>query len=419
MLRFRLAVIPLFLLILLSAGRLAAQLSEPANQMSSTPLPAKNYLLPDIPAKWLTYNGRLFSIKVSVAVLYDYTFLDQNAASREQVGVQNDAADLRAGRLMFSGQIKFRRPWSYVIAGDYNEVREPEDRLFDGLDAYVTIPLWGDARISIGKQKEPFIYEMVGDAANLPQQERMLSPFFVSRSVGVKVTDTALNERMTWSAGWFNDWLVNDLSFKTSGNDFAARVTGLPVLSEDGARYLHLAIGARYTGARRGMLRLKGRPESNITNNYVDTGEFPGRAVRTLGLELLWTDGPFSVLAEIDPAWADASKVGSPRFLGSSLVISYVLTGEHRPYDRKTGYARRIMPRSRFGAWEVFGRYASADLMDRAINGGDLSKWTVGLNWWATRQWKFSVGAGPANLDRAGRRDGRTTITLLRAQWIF
>lgn len=159
---------------------------------------------------------------------------------------------------MFIGQIKFRRPWSYTLAAGYNEVREPEDQLFDGLDAFVTIPLWNDARISIGRQKEPFLYEMAGDAANLPQHERILSPFFVSRSVGIKVTDAVLRQRITWSAGGFNDWLVDNNSFKESGNDYAARVTGLPVFSKDGARYLHLAMGARYTGPMRGMLRLKG-----------------------------------------------------------------------------------------------------------------------------------------------------------------
>lgn len=257
---FRFAAVDLPLLILLLPGRLAAQLSDPGDLPSSTPLTKPDYLLPDIDPKFLTYDGRVFSIKAGVALLYDYTFLSQDSASREQVGIQHDAADLRAGRVMLTGQIKFRRPWSYTLAADYNEGRQPEDRLFDGLDAYVTTPLWGDTRVSIGKQKEPFIYEMAGDAANLPQHERILSPFFVSRSVGVKVADTFLDKRMTWSAGWFNDWFLDHRPFQQNGNDFAARVTGLPVMSADGARYLHLAIGARYTGATDGTLRLKGAP---------------------------------------------------------------------------------------------------------------------------------------------------------------
>ncbi len=153
----------------------------------------------------MTHDGRLFTNKIGFAVFYDYTSIDQDAANVEQVGVQESSYDLRAGRLMLTGTIKLGRPWSYKLAGDYNEGRLEEDQIFDGLDANVTIPLWGDATASIGKQKEPFIYEMAGDAANLPQHERMLSPFFVSRSVGISVTDTLLAERMTWTAGWFDD----------------------------------------------------------------------------------------------------------------------------------------------------------------------------------------------------------------------
>ena len=134
---------------------------------------------------------------------------------------------------------------------------------------------------------------------------------------------------MTLTAGWFDD----------DSTDFAARLTGLPLMSADGTRYLHLGLGVRYRGDTDGLLRLKGRPESNITSYYVDTGEFPGKSLRALSLELLWTDGPLSVMAEIVPARTDAPEAGDPRFFGSSLVVSYVLTGENRPYDRHVGYA--------------------------------------------------------------------------------
>ncbi len=190
------------------------------------------------------------------------------------------------------------------------------------------------------------------------------------------------------------------------------------MVSPDGTRYLHLGIGVRYRGDTEGALRLKGRPESNITSHYVDTGEFPGKSVRALSLELLWTAGPLSVMAEIVPARTDAPGAGDPRFFGSSLVVSYVLTGENRPYDRHVGYARRIIPASRTGAFEVFGRYSTADLTDGAINGGEMAKWTVGLNWWASQHWKFSVSTGDVDLERAGL-DGRAKITLLRSQWVF
>ena len=45
----------------------------------------------------------------------------------------------------------------------------------------------------MGKIKEPFVYEMVGDAANLPHVERLLSPFFVNRNIGFRLNRTAFD----------------------------------------------------------------------------------------------------------------------------------------------------------------------------------------------------------------------------------
>ena len=50
--------------------------------------------------------------------------------------------------------------------------------------------------LTVGKTKEPFIYEMVGDSAFLPQMERILNPFFVSRDVGVLLSNSVDGKRM-------------------------------------------------------------------------------------------------------------------------------------------------------------------------------------------------------------------------------
>lgn len=40
--------------------------------------------------------------------------------------------------------------------------------------------------------------------------------------------------------------------------------------------FLHLGVGFRYLGADDGKLRYKGRPESNVIDNYVDRAIFQG-----------------------------------------------------------------------------------------------------------------------------------------------
>jgi phosphate-selective porin OprO/OprP len=117
-------------------------------------------------------------------------------------------------------------------------------------------------------------------------------------------------------------------------------------------------------------------------------------------------------------AWVDSPETGDPRFWGFYVVGSYVLTGEHRPYDRNVGYARRVMPQGKRGAWEVVARYSHVDIDDQQIDGGILDMGFFGLNWWATRRWKFGVGYGLSQLDRFGTSGITHTVTT-RIQWIY
>jgi hypothetical protein len=55
--------------------------------------------------------------------------------------------------------------------------------------------------IRYGKVKEPWSYEVVGDAANLQQMERILGPFFVTRNIGLRLTNTMASACPGRSAG--------------------------------------------------------------------------------------------------------------------------------------------------------------------------------------------------------------------------
>jgi phosphate-selective porin len=405
--------------------------SEPVPSSESagedmTPIPAKgsdqpapvDYFFSDAPPNATKYSNRFFDVRLGFAILTDYTFVFQNQANRAQVGPQASKFDLRAGRFVLSGQFKFKRPWTYVMGRDYNENASDEDRRFDYLDFYLTIPLWKKARVTIGLQKEPFIYEMVGDAANLPQQERVLSPFFISRNVGIKYQDNFLKDKISFSIGVYNDWFRKHVPFSKSGMRVSARLTGLPIESKDSREFLHLGVAFRYLGADDGQLRYKGRPESNVIDNYVNTGNIPGKHANQLALEALYNNRGFSVLTEYAHAWVASPEKGNPQFSGFYVTGSYVLTGENRPYDKKVGYARRIIPRSRWGAVEVVGRFGYVDLDDTLIKGGKMTTWYAGMNWWMSRQWKFGTGYGIADLDKLGTT-GRTQRLFTRVQWIY
>jgi len=105
-------------------------------------------------------------------------------------------------------------------------------------------------------------------------------------------------------------------------------------------------------------------------------------------------------------------------FQGCYVTASWILTGETRPYDRTVAYARRVMPRGRWGAPELVARFSHVDLEDGSIAGGVFDKVYVGVNWWATRRWKLGVGGGRTWLDR-DNLDGVTDSLICRFQWVY
>jgi len=381
-------------------------------------LPPRGYFVRDASAKLVYFENKYFTFQANFGVLADYTFIGQDARSRSQVGPQASKFDLRAARVVLAGLIKFKRPWTYFFMGDINELRQEGDRVMDALDLYVSLPLWKKARLRVGKQKEPFIYEMVGDSANLPQTERILNAFFETRNVGFRYMDNWVKDKISFSFGVYNDWFQNGNSFKKSGTQFSARLTGLPVESKKKKEFLHLGVAFRYNGADAGKMRFKGRPESNVTDYYVDTGSFEAKHSNALALEALYNRGSFSVLTEYVKAWVESPKYGNPSFSGAYIIGSYVLTGETRRYDKLVGYARRIIPKSRWGAVEIVARLGYLDIDDTLIKGGKLRKWYAGVNWWASRQWKFGIGYGLADLDKSNTT-GRTQMLITRLQWIY
>ena len=80
------------------------------------------------------------------------------------------------------------------------------------------------------------------------------------------------------------------------------------------------------------------------------------------GLETLWSSGPYPLLAEYNHATEDSPALGDLKFSGYYATGSWVITGETSPYDRNAGYARRVIPKGRWGAPELVARYAQVDL---------------------------------------------------------
>src|ERR1035438_4191953 len=150
---------------------------------------------------------------------------------------------------MLRGAIGSDYKVNYFVAGVYKGFDTDPNTTWELVDFWLAFPLGSPAtKLTVGKMKETFGYEMVGDSGNLPQQERVLTPFFVSRSIGAKLSHVLVNQRMTMSVGVYNDGLVSSDSLDESGTDVTARLTGLAWDQEDGKRFVFTRLRHRSTG---------------------------------------------------------------------------------------------------------------------------------------------------------------------------
>jgi len=383
----------------------------------------RQFTTPGVPQtleRFTSYKGEYFSIRFGLAVIADYNAFFQDADSKKQVGRQIDQWDDRSVRFMLSGDMG---PSSYKVhyfaSYAWNGFDAPENKkkTWDFSDLNVTFPAWKLGAVTVGKNKESFVYEMAGDAAFLPSLERVLNPFFTTRNMGVTLSNQAFDKRMTYSGGWANDWWITGQNFDGSSNHYTSRLTGLISTNQEGSRYLHAGVSGRYTGAVNGAIELKGRPESAVSTYYVDTGKIAASNQKELALETLWTRDGYAVLAEYVRSWVNATHVANPSFYGFYITGSWMITGEHRPYDRNVGFARRPIPQHHAGAVELIARYSHLDLDDKSVHGGLLDKGVLGVNWYLNRYWKMGVDGGLADLNRSGL-NGLTSILQTRLQFV-
>jgi phosphate-selective porin OprO and OprP len=376
---------------------------------------------------WNELDTPWISALLGFAAMEDGAFYSQDASSKQQVGDLAAEQLFRLDNLSISGEIKLRRPWRYVFAGNYRGLEPTTSRTWTSTDMNLTIPIGAVGWVTIGKQKEGVGLEMQANARDIDFMELSTMStaftFFASHIAGVRFSGTAAGERVTWSAGWFNNWLDDELSFSESGQIFAGRVSGSPILTGGGRRLLHLGLSAVYREAPNGTLKSRSIPEVYEAPDFVDTGAFPADHATSLGAELAAVEGPFTVSAEYTATPVSSPQTGNPDFSGFYVVASWSLTGETRPYDRTSGTFGRILPSAPFsfkhggpGAWVVAARYSSIDLTSGSIDGGQFDRWSGALSWYPNQRWRFEFNYGYGRLERGGLV-GQTHFYQLRLQF--
>ena len=365
--------------------------------------------------KWNRWESKYVSgIFLSAVLLDRQAWVSQDSASESQVGdLDNfDGGEIRGLRFGVIGTLNFDKPWVYTIFAATNafdkgfELKEQDDISF--FDYRLDIPLFKNANLSIGNQKEPISMERAMSMIQLPMQERtsVSDAFLPSRNFGMVVSGGSSNQRMTWAGGVFNPWVNSGGSIGDNPTQLIGRVTWLPFMSGDESNLLHVGIGMRHSSAKKGIQYLS-EPEFNKSPTFVDTGEIDANDSMQINLEASWRKGPIWLSAEYTDTAVDSPTYGDLNFDGYYIAGSWILTGEMRSYNKKSGILGPIpVAKSVYqggkGAWELDARWSSIDLSDGLVDGGKMDIMSLGINWWLSPIFNVNMNYRFITLDRGG-----------------
>ena len=365
-------------------------------------------------SRWNVVRTKPVNLAFDGAIAMDNTrWLSQDPINEDQVGElsQYEGGSIRGYRLGIVGTINFKAPWTFVfwVASNAYERGFEQGNLNEFIlyDYRLDIPI-GKINLSVGKTRETISIQRLSAMVHIPDQQERASVadgLLPSRNVGIVVNSSILHGRMTWAAGIYNDWYEKNRSFSDNPTVVTGRITGLPFISKDESNLLHVGIAGRYSNAA-GGIRYNARTEIFRGPMSVDT-DLIDDAGSTFhyGLELAYRRGPLTLISEYIHAKVSSANTNDPGFKGYYIVASYVLTGEMRPYNKRSGVFGRTnvakdLASGGWGSWEVYSRWSNIDLSDQQIDGGIMNTLSLGLSWWPFDIVQVSAGYRYSTLDR-------------------
>lgn len=375
--------------------------------------------------KWNLFPGTFSSFKLGGGILYEFAGYTPDAASLQQMDSIGTSLEpdfkVRDFRLVVSGHLKksrraitWRAGFMYDAATDAWLVRET------GL--MIGVPELSGF-LFVGRTKEGFsLNKVMNGYAGWGMERQMAIDVIPILADGIKWLGYLPKPRIIVNAGMFADWFSEGQSFSTYDWQAVARAAWLPVYNAEASKVLHLGGSLRVGKVNNGNMRVRSRPEANPAPYFIDTGTFPSDRSRHYGVELYYTSGPWMAGTEYYGHHFDSPTAGDPVFSGGEFMVSYILTGESRPYSTVSGiYAfvpvRKPVFKGGWGTWEVLLRFTKLDLDDGPVRGGKLWRFTPMVNWYLTDNLRLELVYGYGVMDRFNL-SGATHFYQARIQFI-
>jgi len=323
-------------------------------------------------------------------------FVDTESVSEALQTEVQGGVEWRRARLYAQGRLA--RHVEFEFRYDFTSGNPPN--LKDAHVSLVSLPV-PTLALTAGRFKAPLGLDGYRGADDLLFMERSLpsTAFLPSRNTGVMAHGAALVKRIRWSLAVLQPE-ADSLSFaETDSMGVSARFAYAFAVGKRKDTLVHVGID-HWRRNVSDTIRYATRPESNLAPFFADTGDVPATSARVTALEGALQRGSWTVSGELMLASVDTSAAGagSPDFHGFYVQASRFLTGERMAYRATRGtftrpYPKRSVRAGGPGAMEIGFRYSRVDLSDGTVDGGVLSDWTAGLNWYPTYHTKLMLNA--------------------------
>lgn len=355
----------------------------------ANPLWASLYLESSNGLKFTSSENKNFWCKLGVLVKLDaYSSYDRLNNSPELRAQTNR---IRKAEVSVSGS--FNDHWGYSFKLDWLTFFAK----YSGLGK--------DTWLYLGQVIIPFGLENACGSKWSPFLERSLPTYTFSPGYGIGGSYRKVLCDMTFSASLTTVAMDRSRGRGRTGHNEnqslqkTLRITYVPIHEPN--EVWHFGISARYQRLRiHDNVRLRSGPEINLGNNpnFLRT-ELQGlNYCSSLGLEFASLLGPFCVQAELIKAFGPSHIISNiQQCTGGYIQVSYILTGESRDYDFKSGTFGRIRPNSCLGAWDIAFRSSYLNLESLNTEFGNITNSNTNFN---------------ANADKRGGRGFSTTFAL-------
>ena len=371
--------------------------------------------------KWNEFDGPVSTFRFGGGILYDTSAYSQDQASEDQIAMEPDTG-VRDFRVLFKGRFKTERPIAWSIGYMYDGAAR--DWRFRQTGVQIGIPEW-KGNVFIGRTKEGYsmVKVIVGYYGWTMERQPVLDAFIPILADGLKWSGYLPAPRFFYQLGFYLDALSDDEAFSNSDHQFVTRFGWQPILSESENRVLHVALMERTAEPDNDIVRERSRPEAFLAPYFLDTGQFEATRTHTAGIEAYYRAGPWLFGSEYDWRRVDAADGSRPEFHGGDVMVSWLVTGETRPYNSFSAIFQGISPsRTVFqggpGAWEAVLHFSYADFDSGALQGGKLWRVTPMVNWHLSDHVRLEFAYGYSTLDRFDLQ-GHTQFFQSRIQMIF